>query len=218
MPTLDAGLERLLQFAALILSILNGLILIRVHIRDRAKLDVAPVHPDVYQWWFRLPDSTYQGEPSRAFGFLGYVGIVNRGYRSVTVNRWRLHIRARNWRRMELRAISIPEPTLTIGPYGKVLPVLGQIGRWFEGRTHVEAGSSISGTVFYVYQCYGHDVWNPQVRNGEITGHFAIRDVFGGRAGCSITFRERTLEYIKSMIPDIDKLLYTDESKVPKPQ
>ena len=77
------GWEKLLQFAALILSIVNGLILIRVHIRDRAKLDIVPIHPDTYQWWFRLPDSTFEGHQSRIFGFLVYISILNRGYRAV---------------------------------------------------------------------------------------------------------------------------------------
>lgn len=203
--------ERLLQLAALILSIVNGLILIRVHIRDRAKLDVSPVHPDVYQWWFRLPESTFHGSPTRVFGFLAYVSIVNRGYRPVALERWRLHVRARNGRRVELRAVSIPEPMLKMGSHGKVYAVLGQAGLMHQGSTQVEAGSGIGGMVFYVYECYGDDSWNPRVRNAKIGAHFTIRDVFRGKASCNINFREQTLQEIKRLIPDIENIPYSGE-------
>jgi len=53
-------LERLLALAALVLSIVNGLILVRVHIRDRAKLEISPVHPHMYQWWFVKPKGKCQ--------------------------------------------------------------------------------------------------------------------------------------------------------------
>jgi hypothetical protein len=84
------GWDKLLQLSALILSVVNGLILVRVHLRDRARLRVSPIHPDTYQWWFRVPPGTHADHPTRRFGFVVYAGIDNRGYRAVTINRWRL--------------------------------------------------------------------------------------------------------------------------------
>lgn len=45
----------LLQLSGLILSIVNGLMLLRFYLRDRARLTLHPIHPDTYQWWFTLP-------------------------------------------------------------------------------------------------------------------------------------------------------------------
>jgi hypothetical protein len=209
----EVEIEKLLQIAALVLSVVNGLILVRVHLRDRAKLSIAPVHPDVYQWWFRLPDSTFEGRTTRVFGFLAYVGISNRGFRPVSLERWRLRVRSRGWRRVDLRAINIPEPMLKMGTHGKVFAVLGQKGVVHEGRTRIDPGDSTSGMVFYVYEWWGHESWEPRVRKGRVRGSFKIRDVYGGTARCCISFAEKELDFIKQLIPDIESIPYAAEHK-----
>jgi len=75
-----------LQASALILSIVNGLILVWQFSRDRPKLSVASVHPELYQRYFRLPPGEYRGHETRKFGFLIYLAIANRGLRDVSIN------------------------------------------------------------------------------------------------------------------------------------
>ena len=70
----------------------------------------------------------------------------------------------------ELRAVNIPEPVLKMGSHGKVYPVLGQKGVIHEGHITAEAGSGVSGMVFYVYECYGDEAWDPRVKDGKILG------------------------------------------------
>jgi hypothetical protein len=164
----EIGWEKLLQVSALVPSVINGLILVRVHIRDRARLKVGPVHPDTYQWWFRLPDGTFQSQPTRLFGFLVYIGVQNRGYRAVSINGWRLQIGAKNHQRAELRALSIPEPACSMGEHRKVFPVLGQKGLIHQGEMRIDSGNSTSGMAFYVYECFGSDSWDPLIRDGQI--------------------------------------------------
>ncbi|TKJ47581.1 hypothetical protein CEE34_02940 [Candidatus Aerophobetes bacterium Ae_b3a] len=62
-------LKEILGLSALILSIVNGLMLLRYYLRDRPKLAVHSIHPDVYQWWFKLPSGEFEGNPTRKYGF-----------------------------------------------------------------------------------------------------------------------------------------------------
>ncbi|MBV9302690.1 MAG: hypothetical protein JOZ48_11515 [Acidobacteriaceae bacterium] len=62
-------IKPLLDLAALVLSLINGLMLLRTYWRDRAVLRVTAIHRDVYQWFFRLPDQVNNGAPTRRDGF-----------------------------------------------------------------------------------------------------------------------------------------------------
>lgn len=201
--------DKVLELAALILSVINGLILVRVHFRDRAKLRVVPVHPEVYQWWVRLPDGMRDNRPSRRFAFLAYIGISNEGYRAVTLNRWRLEIVTINGNRAELAAISIPEPAVKLGENVKVYPVLGQKGPIHPGEMRVESGDSISGMALYVFECFGPDSWNPRASNRVIAGLLRVNDVFGGKTRTRIEFREKGFAALREIVPDLQSILDT---------
>jgi len=198
-------MKALLESAALILSLVNGLMLLKYYLSDKPKLHVKPVHPEVYQWWFRLPDGKYKDLPTRKYGFLIYVGICNRGLRKVSLSSWRLFINA-PIKRMELKPINIPEPQAEIAKSGhiKTWPVLGQKGPSFSGNTLIDSGTSISGMAYYVAEFYGSEFWNPIIKNGKITGKFVIEDVFGNNAKTNIVFNETTIEKIKTMVENIE--------------
>ncbi len=89
-------IEPILQYSALILSIINGLILIWAFTRDRPKLIVEPGYPETYQWFFSLPPGNRDGQPTRKFGFLAYIDIINTGIRDVQVKSWILEIKTIN--------------------------------------------------------------------------------------------------------------------------
>lgn len=184
----------------------NGIMLLRVYIRDRPILRLYAIHPETYQWWFRLSPGSFEGAPTRRYGFLAYAGIVNRGLRRVALEHWRLKIRTAQGRKVELKPISLPEPTFADGAFTKVYPVLGQKGLYFDGGTTIESGGSLAGMVFFLYECHGHSSWDPRINRGNIEGHFSIEDAFGGRARRRFVFSEKDLCYMQSLSPDIDKV------------
>lgn len=196
-----------LGLAALILSIVNGLMLLRHYLRDKAELKVRPVHPDVYQWWFRLPAHKYQGNPTREYGFLAYVTVVNHGLRKVSLDSWNLFIDTPASGEYELKPLNIPEPKVELGESGhvKALPVLGQRGL-FSGETMIDSGDKISGMAYYVAFFWGDGDWNPQIVEGKIKGKFVIKNAFRKKTSCTIVFSEISLEKATSMIPGIEKI------------
>jgi len=195
-----------LQLSGLILSIVNGLMLLRFYLRDRARLTVHPIHPDIYQWWFNLPAREFEGRPTRRYGFVTYVAIQNSGLRKTQLTSWRLFIRSRLGKSHELRPISMPEPSANIGGHVKLYPVLGQRGPHFDGDTLVDAGCSTSGMVYYIYECYGGTGWDPGAAGQQINATFQVSDGFRRKAKCTIRFTRKTLEEVKAFAPGIDMI------------
>ncbi len=191
-------LKPVLELAALILSLVNGLILLRFYLRDRPRIQVEPVHPDIYQWFFELPPGQFEKMPTRNYGFLGYIGISNRGLRDVCLKSWHLEIKTKRNEWHQLRPVNITEPEIKIGKVGtKVLPVLGQKGLYFEGSTMVKSGASISGVAYYVASYYGHDSWNPDIKSAKVEGRFVIETVFKSKARTKLFFKRKALDEIK---------------------
>jgi len=200
--------ERLLELSALILGIINGLILLREYLRDRPKLMVEPIHPDTYQWFFKLPSRELHGHTTRKFGFLTYLSITNRGLRDVSLNSWRLHIRTAGGKRYELRPMSTVEPSIRLGQSDsvKTYAVLGVKGVVTEGETWVRAGGGIAGFAYYLAEFFGGDQWNPVIKEGTVTETIVVSDVFGKKTSAKIVFKEIPLKKAKEMVKDIDKI------------
>jgi hypothetical protein len=198
--------KSLLEGAALFLGLVNGLFLLRFYTRDRARLRVEPVHPEVYQWWVRLPDSTRDGVPTRRFGFLLYLAFSNAGLRPTTLDRWRLRVRASGFRRGDLVALSIPEPRAEFSGNVKVYNVLGARGPLTDGETRLEAGGTVSGMAYYVYECWGDHDWDPRVSDGRVTVMIRARDVFGNRASARIICSEKSVEELEALVPSLSTI------------
>jgi len=200
-------MKEFLSLSALILSIINGLMLLKYYFSDRPRLKVEPIHPGTYQWWFRLPNGKLNDSPTRKYGFLAYVGICNKGLRKVALSSWRLYITVA-LKQIELKALSIPEPQADLSKTGhvKTWPVLGQKSLSYSGDTLIDSGASISGMAYYVVEFYGSEKYNPLIINGKIFCKFMIRDVFGNRAATKIVFHETTLEKIKVMVENIEMI------------
>jgi hypothetical protein len=196
----------MLEVSALTLSLVNGLMLLRFYARDRARLTVLPIHPDTYQWWFTLPSGEFEGKATRRYGFVTYIAIENSGLRKTQLTSWRLVVRSRLERSHELKPINMAGPSLDIGgELVKLYPVLGQRGLHFEGDTLVDAGCSTSGMVYYSYECFGGEGWDPKITTGEqILGTFQVSDGFKSRAKCTVKFKRRSLEEIKAFSPGIE--------------
>ena len=195
-----------LQLSALILSLVNGLMLFRFYLRDRARLTLLPVHPDAYQWWFTLPSGEFEGKPTRRYGFVAYVAIQNSGLRKTELTSWRLSIRLRLGTSRELRPINMPEPSVTIGGHVKFYPVLGQKGQYFDGETLVDAGCSASGMVYYLYECYGGEGWDPKTAGQRTTATFKVSDGFKRKAKCTVRFTRKSLEEMIAFAPGIEMI------------
>lgn len=201
-------IKTILEMSALILSIVNGAMLFKEYLRDRPVLAVVPVHPETYQWFFKLPDGLYQGNITTKFGFLVYVNIKNKGIRNVQLDYWRLFIENKSNKLIELKPMSIPEPSVELGSSGhqKVYQVLGQKGPMHDGSTYIESGSSVSGFAYYIIEFFGSEEWNPKLKDGIITGRFIAKGIMGNKAKSKIEMREVSIDYVTKMIPDIDKI------------
>jgi hypothetical protein len=198
----------LLQASALILSVVNGLMLLRSYLRDRPQLVVKPVHPEVYQWFFKLPSEPFEGEATTKFGFLAYLDISNRGLRDVSVDDWNLHLETTKGKVVPLKPISIPEPTVLLGKSGasKAYPVFGHKGQFSTGETMVKSGGSISGFAYYVYEYVGGNQWSVVGHDGKVTGKIVVSDVFGNIATTKVVFTEIPLDRARSFVTEIDKV------------
>jgi len=203
-------MNTLLEYAALILGLVNGLILLWYFLRDHPRLVVEPVHPEVYQWYFRLPDGEFEGMPSRKYGFLLYADISNKGLRDVSLASWRLTIRDGNKKKCKLKAINLPsELVIELGESGsvKVVPVLGQRGMLLGGGdTMMVSGGSVSGMAYYLYGCYGDTEWDPLKKDGVVTGVFQAKSVFRNKAKTKFQFHEKSIDEIEKMVPGISKI------------
>jgi len=197
-----------LQSSALILGLVNGLMLLRHYLRDRPKLALSAIHPDSYQWFFVLPDGKYQNQPTRKYGFLSYVSIINRGIRDVSLESWSLHIKTVGGKWVELHPLSIPEPQIELGQSGslKVWPVLGQKGVYHKENAMIRAGSGISGFAYYIAEHYGGNTWNPMIKEGKATGRIVVRSVLGNKASAKVPFTKIPLKKAKEIVEGIDKV------------
>lgn len=199
-----------LSLSALILSVVNAFFLLKNHLRDRPILKVSAVHPEVYQWWFDLPEGEFEGKKTRKYGFLSYIKITNRGLRKVSLSSWRLYIKNRKLigKKVELKPMSIPEPIAKLGNSEniKVFSVLGQGGPFHSGDTIIEPGTSISGIIYYVAEFYGDEVWNPKINGDKIKGNIVVKDAFGKKKSTKITFSKKSLDFINEIVEDIEKI------------
>ncbi len=192
--------------SALTLTIVNGLMLLRSYLRDKPILKATAIHPEIYQWWFRLPEDEYQGHKIRRFGFLLYISISNKGLRKVQLSQWRLKIRMTRLKKIELKPTNIPDATLEHEVFIKSFPVLGQKGLIFSGDTLVDAGCSISGMAYYIYECYGDEIFDPLIIDDTIKGFFELKDVFETKTKCNINFTYKKLDYVQTIVKDIEKI------------
>lgn len=197
--------KSLLDSAALILGIVNALFLLKFYLRDRPQVEVRPVHPDSYQWWFQLPDADYQGRQTRRWGFLAYIDVLNRGLRETELDTWSLRIPTAKRGPHTMSAMNMPEPKITIGELSKSFRVLGQEGIVGDGSTLTKPGCSIAGMAFFEYECYGDASRDPAIKDGKIQGTFIVRTVFGRQSSCRVDFSEKSLQEIIAMAPGIDK-------------
>jgi hypothetical protein len=199
-------LKPILESAALVLAIVNGLFLLKFYVRDRSRLVVTPVHPDWYLWWFRMPDVEVKGKTVRTYGFLLYVGVGNRGLRHAAVVARRLFIRLNSGKRQELKSISMPELEIKMSHGVKSLPTFGQRTASFAGETMVESGGSIAGTLLYTYGCWGDESWNPLLHDGKVKAQLVVTDVFGRKASCKVLLTEKKWSEIVDMAPALADL------------
>lgn len=198
----------LLGVSALILSIVNGLILIRGYTRDKPCLVVKPIYPEVYQWFFRLPSVPLEGQATTKFGLLAYLEISNKGLRDVSMSQWNLHLKTATGKKVgPLNSLNITEPRALLGQstIPKFYPVLGQKGQYSPGETMVKSGDMVSGFAYYIYEYVGGNEWTIIARDGTVSGEIIVTDVFGKRASVTVVFREVPLDKAKSYVPDIEK-------------
>ena len=210
------AVKPILELSALLLAVMNGLILVLMFMKDRSKLVLKVIHPDTYQWFFRLKDTTEDGTIYAHIGFLVYIGIANRGLRDAALGSWRLLIKKRRkkmfpwlWNWIELTSLSIPEPRAELSGTGheKRYAVLGGKGETFEGSTFISSGASISGFAYYVLSTTPEDIKDSELGpETKIHGKMAVTDAFGKKCSCIIPFSYITLAEVDKFVPGISSI------------
>lgn len=205
-------MERIGIIIALVLSVANTILIVKQLINEfnsKPKLIIEVLHPDLYQWYFKIPSGLYRGLKTRSYGFLTYVSIRNKGLKETSLDSWFLDIKVYDGSFTRRHPISIPEPILKLGKTGnvKILPSLGTKGLFHDGSTSIRPGNSISGVSYFFISFYGGDYYNPIFKDNKILGKFVIIDGFGRKTEKEILFNEMPLEKIKEMVPDIDKII-----------
>lgn len=196
---------------ALILGVANTILIIKQLINEfnnKPKLKIEVLHPDQYQWYFKLPPGSYKGLKTRSYGFIPYISIKNKGLKETSLDSWFLDIKVYNNNFTRIHPISIPEPIIKMGKTDnvKILPVLGIRGLFHDGSTSIRSGNFISGISYFILTFY-EDEYNPIFKDNKITGKFVIIDGFGRKIETEILFNEMPLEKIKEIIPNVDKII-----------
>ena len=200
----DVTLKQLLELAAVILSIINIFIHILDSIKDKPNLSIEAIHPDFYQWWCRIPNKIIGSDNYSRIAFLAYVGISNKGRKKTSLNKWRLFISSRkNNEAIELKSISIAEPTFSSNYGTKLLPVLGCKSQYFTGETTIDSGCSITGSALFIFQSIDD---YPLINDHKINGTFIISDNFKKKIKLNIVFSEVEFSFLNSVIQNLDKL------------
>ncbi|KAA0206552.1 hypothetical protein EDM68_01605 [Candidatus Uhrbacteria bacterium] len=146
----------------------------------------------------------YEGQGTKRFGFLLYMGIANKGKRITTLTSWRLQVVTSHGESPQLKPLTIPEPMLISDSVGKKFAqVLGVRGQYFLGETTVRPGESISGFVYYVYEYWGDKEFGPKITNDKIHVTFRVQDVFRKKKKVKIQTSEKPLSEIERIIPEI---------------
>jgi len=207
-------MERIGIIIAIVLSVANTILIVKKLINEfnsKPKLIIEVLHPDLYQWYFKIPSGLYRDLKTRSYGFLAYVSIRNKGLKETSLDSWFLDIKVYDDSFTRMHPISIPEPILKLGKTDnvKIIPVLGVKGPFHDGSTSIKPGNSIGGVSYFFISFYGSDYYNPIFKDNKILGKFVIIDGFGRKIEKEILFNEMPLEKIKEMVPDIDKIVDT---------
>jgi hypothetical protein len=197
---------------AIVLSVVNTILIFKQLINEfnsKPKLRIEVLHPDLYQWYFKIPSGLYIGLKTRSYGFLSYVSIRNNGLKETSLDSWFLDLKIYDNSFLKRHPISIPEPIIKVGKTDnvKILPVLGTRGLFHDGSTSIRPGNSISGVSYFFVSFYGDDYYSPMFKDNKILGKYVIIDGFGRKTETEILFNEIPLGKIKEMVPDIDKIV-----------
>ncbi|MGD0574997.1 MAG: hypothetical protein ABSB61_06470 [Anaerolineales bacterium] len=204
-----SDVEKVLQLAALILSLVNGTAILYQYVRDKPILKVDAIHPDKYQWWFPLPSRVAEESGRRRYGLLTYVGIANQGLRKVQLTSWRLLIKTKAGKRVELMARSIPEPKFAFtlpdsSTFTKVIQVLGTAGEFGSGSTVIDSGCSIIGVAYYVAEFQPADSDDLSIVGDTTTATFVAKGVLGRSTSTPIHFHKTDFDWVKSAVSGIE--------------
>lgn len=205
---MEYGIE-FLSIAGLFLSITNGTFLLNNYLKDKPKLSVEPVYPNLYQWWFELPSGEIEGEITKRYGFLSYVEVKNSGLRRTSLSIPKLNIKHKDDKKYILEPIGIPEPIIKMGDseHKKHLSVLGIGGIVHPPNKVVEHGTSISGVCYHIAE-YRDDIENSiKIKDGKIDGKIILKDIFDNKSNTKIEFKKKSLNYLKENVENMEEII-----------
>lgn len=206
-------IKNYLGLAALILSIMNGLILIQNYLNNKPKIKLESNGDDM-MWWTKLP-TMYEGSNEViTYGFFVYAHIQNRGIKRVKISKWWIKVKdvANNYRTLNRLPIPICEEKLRDGSI-RLFPVLGNTNKTLSGNTMIEQGDGISGFAFYADQQYsqeGSEVYILNEKN-EMKVRFYVKDGYGKTRSKYFNLKYVDFSSIENIMPGIDKAMFREK-------
>lgn len=194
---------------------MNGFFILYFYLRDKPNLVVNPLHPELYQWWFKLPSGEHEGQQTRRYGFLLYAGVANKGLRKTTLTEWRLRFKLAWWKPIELKPKNMPQPQVEISGQKKLFNVFGQKNHLFGDTTVVEPGESTAGMIFYTYECYGAEDWDPPIQEDDtLEVDLMVEEVFGRTSKATFNLSKIEAEKVEEWVPGLLEM-YEEEPEPP---
>lgn len=110
---------------------------------------------------------------------------------------------------------NIPQPRVTVGGQEKIFNVFGQMDTLFSDTTTVGSGESTSGMVFYTYECYGGEEWDPPIRDDDtLEVDLVVEEVFGRTSEATFELNKIEVEEAEEWVPGLLEM-YEEEPEPP---
>ena len=192
---------RIFAVVGFLLTVINGVTLVYQFLSDQPKINIKPVHEELFNWFFELPilEKTIEGKKiTGRYGFLTYLAIGNLSRRPVGINSWHLTLPGKTG---GVDAITISEPQITLYSAKKAYPVLGIKTENHKGETYLPGGGGTAGFAYYDVEVYGEPL---KESNGKITGFVKCKDIYGNTAKTAIVFKKIDIKKLRKIIPNFD--------------
>lgn len=186
-------MKSILEQAALILGLINGLLLLFLTIRNRPILKVSTFSEDTNYCFHATKE--YMGEAKDLYGYLTYVSVINKGNKEIAISNWELKIPTEK-DEIVLSPIAIPDAKIQNGNITRTIRALG-----VNENSLVKSGDGVSG-----YACY-LSTQQPKIENNSVRGEIIITPVYGRKVKCKLVLLPKHHEFFSKIIPEFESLM-----------
>jgi len=201
----------ILNSSALLLSIVNGLILVFNFLKNRPNIVLNPKlseNPE-NNYFFVMPTLETNGLAIRRYCFITYITIINRGSRSTSLLSWELQVIIGD-KKVRLLPVTVPSIQFAFSEAGimKKFTPLG-MGDKKEGLL-LQSGEIKRGFSCYIIEFISNRDLKIDPNGGKIKAKMIITDSFGKEITTSCSITEISYSIGNLMIPGVGDI-FLDE-------